>query len=204
MLRVKGQPQLATGKNIPVGTTLDVDWVPIADPERRDADPSKRDGQGVLQGFALGGASFVRGEGMWYGNGRIYFISTSGGNAGKGQVWELHARKDRLKLIYESPGGEVLDSPDNIAVSPRGGLLLCEDGGHDPQRMKGLTTDGEIFDFAHNNVVVDGERNGISGSFTDNEWAGASFTPNGDWLIASIQTPGITFAITGPWRKGAL
>jgi uncharacterized protein len=205
MLRVKGQPQLATGKNIPVGTTFDVDWVPIVDPERRDADPGKRDGQGVFsQGYQLGGASFVRGEGMWYGNGRIYFISTSGGNAGKGQVWELHPRRDRLKLIYESPAGDVLDSPDNITVSPRGGLLLCEDGRADPQRMKGLTTDGEIFDFAHNNVVLDGQRNGISGSFTDNEWAGASFTPSGDWLIASIQTPGITFAITGPWRKGAL
>ena len=33
-----------------------------------------------------------------------------------------------LRLIFESPGTDVLDSPDNITVSPRGGLVLCEDG----------------------------------------------------------------------------
>jgi hypothetical protein len=27
---------------------------------------------------------------------------------------------------------------------------------------------------------------------------------NGNWLFVNIQTPGITFAITGPWRQGAL
>ena len=34
------------------------------------------------QGSALGGARFNRLEGCWYGNGAIYFDSTSGGNAG--------------------------------------------------------------------------------------------------------------------------
>ena len=199
----RASPKLKTGKGIPVGTVFDVDWVPIAEPERRDGSPG--DGLGVFsQGFAQGGASFVRGEGLWYGNGRIYFVCTSGGEAGKGQVWELHPRKDRIKLLYDSPGSDALDSPDNITVSPRGGLLLCEDGGANPQRLKGLTTEGEIFDFAHNNVVLAGEVNGITGNFTGVEWAGASFTPNGRYLIVNIQTPGITFAISGPWRKGAL
>ena len=44
-----------------------------------------------------------------------------------------------------------------------------------------------------------------SGDHTGSEWAGATFEPkNGNWLFANIQSPGITFAITGPWRKGAL
>jgi hypothetical protein len=34
--------------------------------------------------------------------------------------------------------------------------------------------------------------------------AGAAFTPNGEWLIASIQSPGITVALTGPWKDGGL
>ena len=203
MLRVKGAAQLHTGSGIPVGESLDIDWVPIDDPERRDDAPG--DGLGCFrQGQVQGGASFVRGEGMWYGNGRIYFISTSGGAAGEGQVWELDPRHDRLKLIFESPGEDVLDNPDNITVSPRGGLLLCEDGDRVGQRLQGLTCDGTIFDFAQNDVVLDGEVNGITGDFRGREWAGAAFSPNGCWLLASIQTPGITFAITGPWERGAL
>jgi secreted PhoX family phosphatase len=34
---------------------------------------------------------------------------------------------------------------------------------------------------------------------------GATFEPkNGNWLFVNIQTPGITFAITGPWKQGSL
>jgi secreted PhoX family phosphatase len=44
-----------------------------------------------------------------------------------------------------------------------------------------------------------------SGDFTGSEWAGATFEPkNGNWLFVNIQTPGITFAITGPWQQGSL
>jgi secreted PhoX family phosphatase len=96
-----------------------------------------------------------------------------------------------------------LDSPDNITVSPRGGLVLCEDGGG-AEFLHGLTTDGQIFRFAQNNVVLGGERNGITGDFRGSEFAGATYSPDGRWLFFNIQTPGITFAVTGPWRNGAL
>ena len=44
-----------------------------------------------------------------------------------------------------------------------------------------------------------------STDFTGSEWAGATFEPkNGNWLFANVQSPGITFAITGPWKQGAL
>ena len=49
-------------------------------------------------------------------------------------------------------------------------------------------------------------RSGINYS-TDqrqNEWAGACYSPDGRWLFVNIQTPGITFAITGPWNLGPL
>jgi hypothetical protein len=48
-----------------------------------------------------------------------------------GQVWRYRptsiARGD-LVLVFESPSREVLDYPDNITVSPRGGIVICEDG----------------------------------------------------------------------------
>jgi len=203
MLKVKGQPNLDTATGIPLNTDLDVEWVEIADPTRRD--DAENDGLGVYgQGFSQGGARFVRGEGMWYGKGKILFTCTSGGEAGEGQVWELDPRRNKLRLVFESPAEEVLDNPDNITVTPRGGAILCEDGDLDGLYLRGLTPDGELFDFAQNNIVLNGERNDIVGDFRDREWAGASFSPDGRWLLVSIQTPGITFAITGPWHKGGL
>ena len=68
----------------------------------------------------------------------------------------------------------------------------------------GLTSDGEIFQFAKNNIVLNGERNGITGDFKGSEWAGACYSPDGKWLFANIQSPGVTVAITGPWAAGAL
>jgi secreted PhoX family phosphatase len=38
-----------------------------------------------------------------------------------------------------------------------------------------------------------------SQNMRQNEWAGATFSPDGKWLFVNIQTPGMTFAITGPW-----
>ena len=98
-----------------------------------------------------------------------------------------------MTLIFESPGLDVLDSPDNICVTPGGGLILCEDGSGQ-EFLHGLTQRGEIFKFAMNMVP----------GFTGSEFAGATFSPDGETLFANIQTPGITFAIWGPWEDGAL
>jgi secreted PhoX family phosphatase len=153
----------------------------------------------VTQGIAKGGAQFERLEGAWYHDGLIYFVSTSGGPE-RGQVFTYSPRRRRLKLIFHSPGPEVLDSPDNITVSPRGGLVLCEDGSG-REFLHGLTAEGDIFPLAENNAVLNGER-GLFGDFSSSEWAGATFEPDdGDWLFVNLQSPGITFAITGPFRR---
>ena len=66
------------------------------------------------------------------------------------------------------------------------------------------TIDGTLFEVGANNIVLNGQRNSRSGDFRGEEWAGAGFSPDGRWLFANIQTPGITFAITGPWNDGGL
>jgi uncharacterized protein len=98
-------------------------------------------------------------------------------------------------------------------------VLLCEDGGGveddfgQGERLMGLTPAGETYLFAKNNVTLsdaDIKAAGKSAEFIkaadyrDTEWAGASFDPSGKWLFVNIQSPGITFAITGPWEKGLL
>jgi hypothetical protein len=175
-----------------------VSWVPIDQPD--PATDTVR-----AEAAAKGAPRIVRGEGCWYGQGLIYLSATSGGAAGEGQVFALDPAGQMFACVFASPSAAVLDNPDNITVSPRGGIVLCEDGDNPVQSLHGLTPDGDIFRFAENHVVLAGERNGIVGNFSGSEWAGATFEPNnGNWLFVNIQTPGITFAITGPWRKGAL
>jgi secreted PhoX family phosphatase len=205
MLKVRGEPNYNTTSGQTVGQPLDVEWVLIDDP---DPHPFTPDGYDVYrQGLGKGGAIFDRLEGCWYGDASIYFVVTNGGDAELGQVWQYRPRGHRsgvLTLIFESPGAEVLDGPDNICTTPRGGLILCEDG-DGQQYMRGLTARGEIFDFALN-------------IYNDGEFAGACFSPNGRTLFVNIQgntspnTPpgsdplalGMTFAIWGPWKNGAL
>lgn len=202
MLRAKGADDLRKGSQL--HATYDVEWVTIGEPHLAHSKGST-DAAGVFrQGKAQGGTTFARLEGCWYGQGRVFFVSTSGGHAERGQVWEFHPANQTLRLIFASPGSEVLDKPDNITVSPRGGLVLCEDGDVKPQRLHGLTTDGRLFLLAANHIVLKGEHNGFRGDFRDSEWAGATFSPDGKWLFVNIQDPGITFAITGPWEDGLL
>jgi uncharacterized protein len=171
-----------------------VTWVDIDQPDPGPAEPST-----VSQGIAKGGAQFERLEGIWHHHGTIYFVSTSGGPE-RGQVFAYSTRRNTLRLTFHSPGPDVLDSPDNICVSPRGGLVLCEDGSG-REFVHGLTREGDIFPLAENNVVLTGER-GLFGDFSGSEWCGATFEPrDGDWLFVNIQSPGITLAITGPFDR---
>jgi secreted PhoX family phosphatase len=190
VLAIKDSPNYDTRTGQTQFQPLRVTWVDIQDPDPSDAESN---GRAVFnQGAAGGAASFSRLEGIWYGDGSLFFTSTDGGDARLGQVWKYRPRGDGgvLSMVFESPSEDVLDAPDNITITPGGGLILCEDGGGE-QFLRGLTQQGEIFDFALN--VLNGS-----------EFAGATFSPDGETLFVNIQTPGITLAIWGPWERGAL
>jgi len=198
MLRAKGAPDLTGGQVN--GQRFDVDWVEISDPER-GFDSQGRQGGVAEQGIADGASKFARLEGCIAGQGIIYFTSTSGGAARAGQVWAYHPAASQLELIYESPSSAVLDCPDNIVLSPRGGMVICQDSKLGRQHLYGLTADGAVFPFAVNNVRLDNV-NGFTGDYRAQEWAGCCFSPDGKWLFANVYRPGFTVAITGPWRAG--
>jgi secreted PhoX family phosphatase len=204
MLAVRGRPRYLTAFGQTPGAVLPVQWVTIEDPDPANA----TDNPSTLfeEGLSKGGAIFHRLEGCWYGDGSIYFDATAGGDAGAGQVWQYRppppgasaSDGGSLALIFESPGREVLQSPDNICVSPRGGIVLCEDG-EGVQCVRGLTPGGEIFDL-------------VSTSEPLPEFAGACFSPDGEVLFFNIQGSttsagterGTTYAMWGPWELGAL
>lgn len=192
MLAIDGHRRYDASRGQTVGQPLPVRWVDIHDPDPGDAEENPA--AVFTQGWDRGGTRFSRVEGCWYADGAIYFTSTDGGDARLGQVWEYRPTEPdhgELRLVFESPDPSVLQYPDNVCVSPRGGVVLCEDGGA-PNHVRGLTPEGRVFDFA---------RNISSGA----EFAGATFSPDGRTLFVNIQhEPGATFAIWGPWEEGAL
>ena len=202
MMKVAGLGDLR--KRVPKGQPFAVEWVTIDDVDRPHS-PNSTDELGVYrQGKDKGGTTFSRLEGCWFHNGCVYFNATSGGDAEAGQVWEYSPRTASLRLVFESPDKRVLESPDNLCVSPGGWLVLCEDGDLKPQRLHGLSKTGQLFAIASTNAVLKGEKNGFKGDFRGSEWAGSCFSPDGKWLFANLQDPGLSVAITGPWTAGGL
>jgi uncharacterized protein len=199
MLAVTDHPNFVTARGQKVGAVLPVRWVPIEDPDPADAAENRS--SVFHEGQSKGAALFHRLEGCWYGDGGVYFTATYGGDAVCGQVWHYRPEDDatgELELIFESPGKKVLEHPDNICVSPRGGVVVCEDG-KDTHFIRGLTRDGRLFDLVETNGPLE-------------EFTGACFSPDGDILFFNIQGStttaetevGYTFAMWGPWADGGL
>jgi secreted PhoX family phosphatase len=203
-------PQFTGWMGQDVGKVLACEWVDISQP-----DPNLAAGEKTcfMQGREQGAAAFNRLEGIYRGEGqRAYFVSTSGGEAQRGQLWEYlpaGPRKGMLRLVFQSPSGTVLDSPDNLCVTPSGAILFCEDdasndndghplapGFQNVDRLIGLSRDGQAFEFALNIA-------------SQTEFAGACFSPDGEILFVNIfgdarARSGMTCAIRGPWSRGPL
>ncbi len=153
-----------------------VAWVDIDDPDPtfpytpgRPAPTTNNDAINYVgnQGRAKGAAYFSRLEGCVYSNGKVYFCSTQGGGSaepglsdtvqgwgnGSGQIWAYDTRAEVLRLVYQSPGPDTLDFPDNVTVRPgRKTLVLCEDNIND-NYLRGLTPDGRLSNIALNRLV---------------------------------------------------
>ncbi|MFN0058234.1 MAG: alkaline phosphatase PhoX [Planctomycetota bacterium] len=191
MLAVTDHPGFDARTGQVAGVVRNCHWVPIADP---DPVPAELRPQAVYeQGKALGAATFSRLEGCWYGDGSIFVTATDGGDAKLGQVWRYTPRgadHGELTLVFESRSAAVLQNPDNLCVSPRRALVLCEDC-LNVQYMRGLTATGEIFDLVRNLKF-------------NTEFCGVNFSPDGETLFFNLQTPGMTVAMWGDWRRGVL
>lgn len=229
--RVRGRPNmdLTTAE---IGQEVALDWVDIADPDLDSivapaGFPDIAAGDTLsgpfAQAWAEGGLRMARGEGIWYADGRMFIVDTATGTdargrkgRGNGAVWVLDLATQRMRALFVSGHPLAAHNPDNITVSPRGGLLLCEDGGESPDqygpgsRLIGLTRSGESFWFGKNNVeltstqIADAGKRVEEGDHRDSEFCGACWDPTGRTLFVNVQTPGITFAITGPWMRGSL
>ena len=111
-----------------------------------------------------------------------------------GQIWAYSTRSGQLSLVYESPGPETLDFPDNVTTQGRA-LVLCEDNVND-NYLRALNSGGRLSSIALNRLV------GRTGPRFNDEFAGATFSPGGETLYVNIQAAaGMSFAIWGPWQR---
>ena len=175
----------------PEKKTYDVTWMDLDDVESPEGDLRFR-------GFKQGAAIFSSGEGMSYGKDELFFTCSSGGVTGNGQIFRYipspfegqDQEKDnpgKLELFLESKSVETFQFCDNLTVAPWGDVVICEDN-VDP-RIIGITPQGKAYVIAQNI------------GFRESEFAGPVFSPSGKTLFVNIQSPGLTLAITGPWRS---
>ena len=135
---------------------------------------------------AKGCIEFSRLEGAYFSEGTFWFDDTSAGEKRLGRVYRYTPATNTLELFYESTDKNDLQAPDNITITPWGDLWVAEDGGND--RIIGMTPEGNVYTFAANK---------LNGS----EFAGPTFSPDGNTFFVNMQTPGITFAIWGPFAR---
>ncbi len=218
MLKVKGTGNAHLEASHERGTTYDVEWVPIEEPDFEGSyDPATGTGttndEGLVhvssQGWAQGAAYFSRLEGQACEDGVVFFTSTQGGGPaetvmqdsvdgwgnGRGQVWAYDTRAQKLTMVYESPSPDTLDFPDNVTTR-NGTVVICEDGADD-NYIRALRPDGELVNIAWNQLTSSG-----GADRTEDEFAGSTFSPDGHTLFVNIQaSKGMTFAIWGPWES---
>lgn len=173
----------------PIGERGAVEWIDLEDVES-PADDLR------LQAIKKGAVIFSRGEGMWYGSPEtvgehsIYWACTDGGQNHAGQIFRYFPDNStdgggELELYLEPNDSDLLQNGDNITIAPSGHLYICEDNSG-PSHVRGVSSEGEMFTLARN-------------ALNNNEFAGACFSPDGRTFFVNIQTPGITFAVTGPF-----
>ena len=175
------------------GTQYKVEWVDV--PDRLAVTTSTR--KQLPNDAVTRSRKF---EGAWWADGGAYIVASyaraSDGSVHEhdGQIWFYEPGKERITLktiftVNPTPDqeGTNFDGPDNITVSPHGGVILAEDG-EGVQHLVGVTEQGKSYAMA---------RNDLNGS----EFAGPTFSADGKVLFAGIQTPGHVLAITGPWGR---
>ena len=194
-----------------INRPLAVSWVPV--PDRHAATTS------VRKQFANGTITRSKKlEGAWGAEDGVYFVSSfahptdipAGSFPHDGQLWFYSYAEGTLTLKMYFPHLESMhdetytleqlrampttffDGPDNVHVSPYGGIVMTEDG-DGLNHVVGWTPKRGAFALARNEIVFNGG---------NAEMTGPVFSPYGDgMLFANVQEPGHTYAITGPFKK---
>lgn len=161
------------------GTTT---WVQVPDPTpSENATPTRKQVDGAKR--------FDGGEGCHYADGTCWFTTK-----GDGRVWYVNAAENSYGLTFDPTGEESLDGVDNLTASAAGDLYVAEDMGN--MEINIITPDDVIAPVLRVNQQ------------DSSELCGPAFNPAGDRLyfssqrgIAGVADGGLTYEITGPFRR---
>lgn len=137
------------------------------------------------------GSAFDGGEGIWYGDGVVWFTTKA-----DNRVWELDVRAtpNQMRVLYDDTSPTpVLTGVDNIVGTPAGELFVAEDGGN--MELVVLAPNGTVAPFLR--------ITGHDGS----EVTGPAFSPDGSRLYLSSQRgpvdsgAGVTYEVAGPFHR---
>jgi secreted PhoX family phosphatase len=205
-------PDVAYITSAQLGRPFKVTWTAVLD---RDAVTTPIRKQ-FADGTVTRGKKF---EGVWATGKGVYIVNSFAFGANDlpadatkhdGMVWFYDFSDQTITLVTyfphnpesetEGPGPKypdlTFDGPDNVTVTPWGTLVLAEDGVK-ASHVLSAVPGGPTYALARNQLA-----NGTSnGAPTYSEFTGPTFSPDGKILFVNIQVPGITLAITGPWRR---
>jgi secreted PhoX family phosphatase len=192
---------------------LAVSWVEV--PDRLAASTSTRKqftADQITRSKKLEGA-WSDGEGFYFDSSYAHEGDVPAGSVlHDGQIWYYHYRTGTLTLKAYFPyvaalhaGGDpealrgsgvtYFDGPDNVHVTPWGGLVIAEDGDGD-NHLVGWTAGTGAWPLARNDINA-----GTATAPVYNEWTGPTFSPDHRLLFANVQEPGHTFAISGDFNS---
>ncbi|WP_395670981.1 alkaline phosphatase PhoX [Phenylobacterium sp.] len=192
-----GDPRNHADRFWAAGERRQVVWIDLEGVDSRNNDLRHR-------GEAKGAAMFARGEGIYFGDGELFFTCTSGGPNRFGQILRYRpspfegqaGERDapgEIELFVESADKAVMEMCDNLAVAPNGHLFVCEDKKVGMNMLKAVTPQGQVYTVGRNAEAP--------GADSNTELAGVCFSPDGSTLFVNLYLPGLTLAITGPWER---
>jgi secreted PhoX family phosphatase len=179
-----------------------VTWVPVPDRDAVTVSTRKQ----FTDGQVTRGKKF---EGVYGTHDGVYVVNSfakigttdipADGIPHEGMVWFYNYKAKTIQLVTYFPSNPAadkgaaakyedfnFDAPDNVTVTPWGSLILAEDGLASSHVLSSVPG-GPTYAIARNML-------------NDSEFTGPTFSEDGKVLFVNIQTPGITLAITGPWR----
>jgi uncharacterized protein len=179
-----------------------VAWVPVPDRDAVTVSTRKQ----FTDGQVTRGKKF---EGVYGTHDGVYVVNSfakigttdipADGVPHEGMIWFYNYKHQTIQLVTYFPANPAadkgaaakyedfnFDAPDNVTVTPWGSLILAEDGLASSHVLSSVPG-GPTYAIARNML-------------NDSEFTGPTFSEDGKVLFVNIQTPGITLAITGPWR----
>jgi secreted PhoX family phosphatase len=161
-------------------TEGEVRWHEIPDPDA---------GSAPLRYQVPVSTPFDGGEGAWYDSDRVYF-TTKGDN----RVWQIDLFLNIVSVIYDASdyAAPVLRGVDNITVSPRGDILVAEDG--DDMQIVALTVHGSVEPLIQ---LVGHDQSEITGPAFDPSATRLYFSSQRG--MSGLGSDGFTFEVSGPF-----